>query len=210
MTIRSKESNYSDNFFDQPCRAPDYAILFERIAAGDETALALLYDRTSPLLFGLLLKMLRNKGAAETTLEAVYTEVWRTAADFDETCDNPFARLFKITHRHGIARLRSNRTNFAQPREIFDENTGDANPVRSIVSNRAIRSEDERLITERKRVRTAFAELSPVQQDVIELAYFYGLTQKEIALRIDRPPKTVKREMLLGMQKLRAELEQNG
>ena len=167
--------------------------LLHAVARGDEVALARLYDKYRVILFGLVLRILHSRQEAEDVLQEVLLQVWKRASDFDETRGRPFTWLVTVTRSRAIDRLRSlgSRERVAQTaaREIIEE-TSDA-------INDAIRAEEGRV------VRDALQELPEEQRRVLELAYFDGLTQSEVARRLATPLGTVKTRMRSGMIKLR-------
>jgi RNA polymerase sigma-70 factor, ECF subfamily len=167
--------------------------LLRAVAAGDEGALAALYDRYRVILFGLMLRILHSRAEAEDCLQEVFLQAWRRASDFDEARGRPFTWLVTLARSRAIDRLRalSSRDRTAQDAaRAPEEETSDA------VAD-AIRSEQSAV------VRGALAALPPEQRRVLEMAYFEGLTQTEIATRLDQPLGTVKTRMRAGMTKLR-------
>jgi len=148
-------------------RGQDSAALFKRIASGDESALATLYDTTCGLIYGLLLRILGSSDTAEQILVAVYQEVWEEAATYDDERERPLTWLVTIAHSRAVARVRADR--YRQPHQASLE---------SASGNLMSKSKtDEIISTEQRFVQSAFAELSPAQQHIIELAYFSGLRQ---------------------------------
>lgn len=167
--------------------------LLKAIVRQDETALADLYDRYRVILFSLLVRILNSREEAEDVLQEVFLQVWRRAADFDENRGRPFTWLVTLTRSRGIDRLRSlaarERVALAGAREPSEE-------VSDAVAD-AYRSEQRGLVT------TALAQLPDEQKRALMLAYFDGLTQSEIAEKLDAPLGTVKTRMRSGLIKLR-------
>ena len=163
------------------------------MAGGDEQALAALFDRYRLILFSLVLRILHSRAEAEDCLQEVFLQVWRQASSYSEARGRPFTWLVTLARSRAIDRLRSldsrDRVAQASVREVVEE-TSDA------VTD-AIRSERSMV------VRRALSELSEEQQRVLELAYFEGLTQSEIAARLTAPLGTVKTRMRSAMIKLR-------
>jgi RNA polymerase sigma-70 factor (ECF subfamily) len=167
--------------------------LLRGIAGGDEAALEQLYERYRLILFGLLLRILHSRAEAEDCLQEVFLQIWRQAASFDEARGRPFTWLVTLARSRAIDRLRSlasrDRTAQSSAREVVEQ-TSDA------VTD-AISSERSRV------VQRALASLPAEQRRVLELAYFEGLTQTEIAARLNQPLGTVKTRTRSGMLKLK-------
>jgi RNA polymerase sigma-70 factor (ECF subfamily) len=169
--------------------------LLEQIAQGEQAALGTLYDLTNRLIYGLILRVLGEASAAEEVLLDVYTQVWRQASSYDTERGSPLAWLTTIARSRAIDRLRSGWQ--TQQRQesldvVTDRETGAASP------------EEMTVMSERQRiVRQAMAVLSPEQREVIELAYYSGLSHSEIAAKLGQPLGTVKTRTRLGMMKLR-------
>ena len=183
----------------EPAQENDVALL-KAIAAKDEAALAQLYDRYRVILFGLLMRILNNREEAEDVLQEVFMQVWRKAADFDESRGRPFTWLVTLGRSRGIDRLRSlasrDRVAEAGAREVVEE-VSDA-------AADAFKSEQRGLVSD------ALAKLPDEQKRPIMLAYFDGLTQSEIATRLGAPLGTVKTRMRTGMLRLRELLAGQG
>ena len=170
----------------------------QRIARQDQAALAALYDSTNRLIYGLILRVLGDSSTAEEVLLDVYTQVWRQAASYDTGRGSPLAWLTTIARSRAIDRLRSGwqDQHRKEPLDLLtDRETSAANP------------EEMTVASERQRfVRSALISLSPEQREVIELAYYGGLSHSEIAARLNQPLGTVKTRTRLGMIKLREAL----
>lgn len=172
--------------------------LMERIAKSDQSALATLYDATNRLAYGLILRVLGDASTAEEVLLDVYTQVWKQAANYDTGRGSPLAWITTIARTRAIDRLRSGWQDRQrkEPLDLLnDRETSAANPEQASVN-----SERQRF------VRNALSELSPEQREVIELAYYGGLSHSEIATKLDQPLGTVKTRTRLGMMKLREAL----
>ena len=167
--------------------------LLHAVARGDEVALARLYDSYRVILFGLMLRILRSRQEAEDVLQDVFLQVWNRAADFDESRGRPFTWLVTLARSRAIDRLRAlgSRERVAQ------------NAAREIVEESSDAIEDAIRAEEGRGVRNALHELPEDQRQALELAYFEGLTQSEIASRLKTPLGTVKTRMRSGMTKLR-------
>lgn len=174
--------------------------LLKAIAAGDEAALGRIYDRYRVILFGVLVRILNNRAEAEDVLQEVFLQVWRRAADFDETRGRPFTWLVTLARSRGIDRLRT----LASRERVAQAGAKDTDEEFSDAASDAIRSE------QRGVVNKALAQLPEEQQRPLMLAYFDGLTQSEIAKQLGTPLGTVKTRMRTGMIKLRELLSARG
>lgn len=173
----------------------EWSQLIALTAQGDQTALATFYDRTSPQVFGLVLKILDNREAAEEVTLDVYTQVWRQAHTYDRTRGAPGAWLMTLARTRAIDRFRAGaaergRTESLDAAQLFASDEG--TPEQNVAGQ------------ERRRyVQHALSTLTVEQRQAIALAYFYGLSQSEIAGKLQVPLGTVKTRMRLGMIKLR-------
>ena len=176
----------------EQAKASDVELL-RAVARGDEQALAALYDGYRLILFGLLLRILHSRAEAEDVLQEVFMQVWRSASSFDEARGRPFTWLVTLARSRAIDRLRAldsrDRVARDSAREVVEE-------VSDAVTD-AIRSEQSAV------VRGALEQIPEVQRRVLEMAYFQGLTQSEIAGQLDQPLGTIKTRMRSGMIKLR-------
>lgn len=169
--------------------------LLAKTAQGDEGALGALYDYTSPQVYGLALRVLDDPAMAEEVTLDVYMQVWKQAKQFDGNRGNPIVWLAVLTRSRAIDRLRTGQTErlHRQPLDLVEEECDPSkNPEESVVQ-----------LERRGLVQDALASLAPEQREVIELAYFSGLSQSEIASKIGQPLGTVKTRARLGMMKLR-------
>lgn len=177
---------------------PD-STLIERMMAGDEGALSAVYDRYSAMLYGMLLRILRDAQASEEILQDVFLQLWRSTGQFDSARGSLAAWLLVIGRNRAISRLRGRGS-----REMLEEKEGEyANTFVSAnnVEDEATRAE---LMTS---LTAALATLPADQRQVVELAYFEGMTQTEIAARTGSPLGTVKTRVRTAMQALRRILD---
>ena len=174
--------------------------LLKAVAARDEAALAQLYDQYRLILFGLLMRILNNREEAEDVLQETFLQVWRRAGDFDEQRGRPFTWLVTLARSRGIDRLR---TLAARDRAAVASARDEAEVI-SDAAGDAFRSE------QRGVVASALDQLPDEQKQTLLLAYFDGLTQSEIAARLNAPLGTVKTRMRTGMMKLRELLAGKG
>lgn len=176
--------------------------LLARIAAGDQPALAELYDASSAKVFGLAMKILGDHTTAEEVTMDVYTQVWRRASTYDAERGTPGSWLMTLAKTRAIDRFRSHYLERGRqvPLDQAAELSGDAeNPEQYSAG-----LERQRLVQE------AMGSLSTEQRQAIALAYYWGLSQSEIADRLKLPLGTVKTRMRLGMIRLREVLAPHG
>lgn len=171
------------------------AALIKRVAGGDESAFATLYDTTCGLIYGLLLRILRDSKTVEQVLLDVYEEVWAQAATYDKEHEKPMTWLIMMARDKAIARIRTG------------DQEHECQTCRSVApaSATTICSSTDEMISNNQRIaRAALATLSTVQQQTLELAYFSGLSQNEIAARFDLSLHSLQLEMRAGMMRLRS------
>jgi RNA polymerase sigma-70 factor, ECF subfamily len=169
--------------------------LLDRVIARDQQALGELYDAHSRLLFGLILRILKNRAEAEEVLQEVFVQAWTRAETYHASLGSPAGGLVGIARNRAIDRLRANATR-ARVLESPDEPLAIDTPERQ-----AELSEQQRA------VRRALDALPVEQRELIEQAYFLGFTQSELATRCSLPLGTVKTRIRNGMQTLREHLE---
>jgi RNA polymerase sigma-70 factor, ECF subfamily len=177
------------------------ADLIGRAAAGDARALEVLYDRYSRVVFSFALKTLRDRQAAEELLQEVFFRVWQQGGAFRESRGSFVSWLLSITHNMAIDEVRRRRR---RPQKADSE---EPETILAAVADTGSDVEDEVWLgTLRETIATAMDQLPAAQRDAIELAYYQGLTQREIAEALGEPLGTIKTRMRLGMQKLREAL----
>ncbi len=177
------------------------ADLLRLSADGDKDAFSILYDRFSRPLFSLILKILGNPTEAEDVVQEVFVELWSKAMDFDGTRAQPFTWAVSIARNKAIERIRT-RTR----RGGILERSADDIAARSL-STTAANSRDAASASESAEVvREAFSDLPLDQKTAIELAFFEGLTQAEIADRLSQPLGTIKARIRRGMLRMRERL----
>ncbi|MGH9751483.1 MAG: sigma-70 family RNA polymerase sigma factor [Blastocatellia bacterium] len=179
-------------------RDRDLISLVERIATGDQSALATLYDATNRLIYSLILRVLGDVSSAEEVMLDVYTQVWRQAANYDANRGAPLAWMATIARSRAIDRRRSGWQD--QRRKESLDVLGDAPAGTASPEEMTAASERQKF------VREALNLLTPEQREVIELAYYSGLSHSEIAKKLNQPLGTVKTRTRLGMMKLREAL----
>jgi RNA polymerase sigma-70 factor, ECF subfamily len=175
--------------------ATNDAALVRQIADRQTGALGELYDRYSPTLLGLARRILGSTADAEEVLQEVFVHVWNHGSRYDAGRSSVSTWLVLITRSRAIDRLRSRRV---------VERTHDTAHHEGPVEHTSPEGADNVFMQERrKRVRQEMEKLPPEQREVLELAFYKGLTQTQIAGQADIPLGTVKTRTLLAMKKLR-------
>jgi RNA polymerase sigma-70 factor, ECF subfamily len=166
---------------------------FERASAGDEQAFAEFYDEVAPNVFGVVLRVLRDRAQAEEVTQEVFLELWRTAPRFDPGRGSVRSWANTIAHRRAVDRVRSEQS--ARDREVADG--ARVVPVDDDVA--------ERVVTEIDRggVAEALGALSDSQREAVTLAFYGGLTYRDVAARLAIPEGTAKTRIRDGLKKLR-------
>jgi RNA polymerase sigma-70 factor, ECF subfamily len=161
--------------------------LLQAMAAGDHAVLGELYDRYAGLAYGLALRILRDAAEAQDVVQEVFVQVWRHAGRYDSARGSAEAWLCTIARTRALDRLRR--------RAARREQQSAPPPVASAPA-----------AEEKLAVRSALGSLSEEQRQALELAYFEGLTQSEIAQRLGQPLGTVKTRIRTAMMRLREAL----
>jgi RNA polymerase sigma-70 factor (ECF subfamily) len=177
--------------------------LVGRLLSRDERALERLYDRYGRAIYSLVLKMLRDPARAEEISQEVFLKLWRRPESYVAGRGAFATWLLSVAHHRAIDELRTRR------HEIYPLGDDD-NPPRELIDDGSDLADAAGLREQRVAVRSALATLPASQRQAIELAYFAGLTQREIADRLGEPLGTVKTRVRLAMQKLRLVLTQVG
>jgi RNA polymerase sigma-70 factor (ECF subfamily) len=171
-----------------------------QVAAGDQRAIATLYDRYGSALYALAYRIVGQRADAEEVIVEAFTQVWRDANKFDAGRGSVAAWLTTIARSRALDFMRA-RTRRDKATESAAQDQTDASPTMGSWQNDPGDSVEQ---TERRHhVRLALEMLSPSQRQAIELAYFDGLSQSEIAERLGEPLGTVKTRIRLGLHKLR-------
>ena len=181
----------------------DEAQLVRRVAAGEEDALGLLYDRLGGAVYSLCLRIVRDPGAAEELTQETFVRLWRSAASFSEERGRVSSWLLRIAHNLALNEIRRRQSRpVAAPSDEWD----------AVVASVADPSDEGDPVVatgmreQAAAVRRALAELPTPQRQAIELAFFGGLSQAEVAAALGDPLGTVKSRIRIGMQHLRDRL----
>jgi RNA polymerase sigma-70 factor (ECF subfamily) len=183
-----------DNHRRTEVSAPDLDTLLRRVAQHDSAAFAELYDATRSRVYGMVCRVLRDRGYSEETTQDVYLQVWRTAESYDPASGSALAWLLTLAHRRAVDRVRAE-----QAASQRDSRYGVANVERDSddVTDAVISGED------RQRVAACLNNLTDVQRECIELAYYQGMTYVQVSERLSANLATVKSRMRDGLRGLR-------
>lgn len=168
--------------------------LIQQVAKQDREAFGQLYDTFSSLVFTLAMRMLKVRSDAEDLLQEVFLQIWRQAGNYSQERGSPEAWIINIARSRAIDKIRSSRR--MDKSFVLTEDPAAAESNSGVESSAAA---SEMRLT----VNSALANLPDAQRRVLELAYFDGLTQSEIAARLSEPLGTVKTRMRSGIQRLR-------
>lgn len=178
-------------------------IALRGLTAGDRAAARTVYDRYGRIIFSVELKILRNREEAEEATQDVFLALWKNARQLLDTPEKLLPWLLRTARHRGIDRLRRQRSRIATPDSVSEdqanrvvEDTDDETALDSLVDS-------ERATL----VQSAVARLPEEQRQAIDLAYFKGMTQSEIADQQHQPLGTVKSRIRYALTRLRQELE---
>jgi RNA polymerase sigma-70 factor, ECF subfamily len=170
--------------------------LLALVAHGDEEAFAGLYDRFSRVTFGLAVRVLRDPMLAQDAVQDAFLAAWRTAASFDARRGTASTWLLTLVHRRAVDLVRREERRRGDPFEEAPSASGEAT------------DETAEVREQRRNVQSALAQLPPDQREALELAYYGGLSQSELAEKLGVPLGTVKSRMFAGLAKLRDLLQE--
>ena len=171
------------------------------MAGGDERALGVLYDRWHPLVHGIVMRILQSRDDVDDVVEEAFWQAWRQAARYEASRGTVQTWILTIARSRALDRVRSLKRLREEPLEgengemLVQQLSAEGNPAFDVEA------------TERRAIiGSALAELPAEQREALELGYFGGLSQSEIAERTGQPLGTVKTRMRLAMQKMRSRL----
>jgi RNA polymerase sigma-70 factor (ECF subfamily) len=174
---------------------PPEALLLRRVSDGDAEAFDALYTRWSPMLYGLLCKILEDPREAEDALQEGFLHLWRKAGTYDARRSSPTTWAYMIFRNKAIDRLRSRERRGKGMERIAGEEPAIAPLV-------ADPGEDAENQERREAVKEALESIPADQREAVTLAYFSGLTQTEIAEKLGAPLGTVKARIRRGLLRL--------
>ncbi|MEX1177465.1 MAG: ECF RNA polymerase sigma factor SigK [Nitriliruptor sp.] len=166
-------------------------------AGGDTQAFAVLYDRITPQVFGVALRVLRDRALAEEVVQEVMVEVWRKAARFDPDRGSAPGWIATLAHRRAVDRVRSEQASRDRDERVSRRDT--ARPFDHV-------ADEVQVGLDHWQVRRALAELTERQREAIELAYFGGHTYRDVARVLGIPEGTAKSRLRDGLTRLREAL----
>jgi RNA polymerase sigma-70 factor (ECF subfamily) len=173
------------------------ADLAARLVAGDSAALRDVYRTHAPAVFGLAVRVLGSDALAEEIVQDVFVRLWSSPERYDAQRGPLRAYLLAMTHSRAVERVRSEES---QRRRVEQVRREPLHVVRDPADEVADRGDGAA-------VRRALADLPADQRDAIQLAYFDGLSYREVAERLEEPEGTVKYRIRSGMQKMKAALQ---
>jgi len=162
------------------------------IARSVDQALAELYDRFGRVAYGLALRILRDEALAEDAVQDAFLTAWRRADTFMPERAKASTWLLTLVHRRAVDLVRREERRRAEPIDVAEERAGEG-PAEDAVWLRY----------ERERVQNALRQLPDQQREALELAYYGGFTQSELAERLGQPIGTIKSRMFSGLGRLR-------
>jgi RNA polymerase sigma-70 factor, ECF subfamily len=167
------------------------------VATGNQDAFAQVYDLVAPRVFGLALRIVRDRTLAEEVTQDVFVQVWRQAGEVDPARGSPLGWLLTLAHRRAVDRVRSEQARSDRLRRYEHQQTP---PAHDSTAEEALgRVEAERL-------HEALALIGEPHRTTVELAYFGGLTHREVAGQLGIPLGTAKTRIRDGLRKLRVRM----
>ncbi|WP_285506724.1 sigma-70 family RNA polymerase sigma factor [Actinokineospora sp. NBRC 105648] len=173
---------------------PDAGGLLQLVARGDETAFERLYDLVSAPVFGLVRRIVRDPAQSEEVTQEVLLELWRTAARFNSERGSGMTWVMTLAHRRAVDRVRSSQSATDREDKAFRRET--TRPFDEVAEQVSTRLEHEQ-------VRRCLTSLTDLQRESVELAYYRGLTYREVSELLDTPLGTIKTRLRDGLIRLR-------
>lgn len=181
------------------------AELVKRVSEGDTAALEMLYSRYARVVYSFAARIVQDGPLAEEIAQEVFVRTWRQAGRFQKSRGNFASWLLSITHNLAIDEIRKRQR---RPQRSDSVTLNDA--LFGLVDEAANVEEAAQIRVLRDRIRAALETLPEAQRVAIELAFFSGLSQRDISAHLNVPLGTIKTRMRLGLKKLRDELENQG
>jgi len=171
--------------------------LLPRVAQGDQTAFAELYDQTAPRVLGLVKRLLKDHAQSEEVTQEVFLEIWQNATRFDSARGSAASWMLTMAHRRAVDRIRASQAGRDRDLKIG---------VRDLETDYDSVTESVEIRIEHERVERALGRLTELQRQAVKLAYYGGLSHSEVAKLLDVPIGTVKTRLRDGMIRLRDEM----
>ncbi len=178
--------------------------LVRRMGASEEHALGILYNRWAPLVYSLVIHLLEDSGEAEDVVEETFWQAWRQASRYDRSRGAVSTWLITIARSRALDRARGRRR--MKEESLTQLRESDAASVTRASADASNPHEDAEAADRRGAVIRALGTLPEEQREALQLAYFSGLSQTEIAGKTGQPLGTVKTRTRLAMEKMRAQL----
>jgi len=195
IPLRGRRSGRPQTTARELAHLSDEAVL-ALIARADEQALSELYRRFARLAYGLAFRILRDDALAQDAVQEAFLGVWRSAGRFTAERAKPSTWLLTLVHRRAVDLVRREERRRTEPLQPDSEAADSEAP------------DEAELLNERQTIREALRKLPPEQREAIELAYYGGYTQSELAERLGQPLGTIKSRMFTGLGRLREALEE--
>ncbi|MEU6247864.1 ECF RNA polymerase sigma factor SigK [Glycomyces sp. NPDC047010] len=174
------------------------ASLLVRSGRGEDEAFTELYDLVSPRVYGICLRVIRDRAQAEEVAQEVLVEIWRTASRYDDRLGSATSWIATIAHRRAVDRVRSSQADRDRERRAATETPESlTDPVADAAAQRI----------EHRQVRRCLKALTDLQHRAVTLAYYGGYTYRQVAALLDTAVPTVKTRIRDGLGKLRDCLE---
>jgi RNA polymerase sigma-70 factor (ECF subfamily) len=170
--------------------------LVDLVARSDDLALAELYDRIGAVAYGLAYRILRDEALAQDAVQDAFIGLWRSATSYSPERGKASTWFLTLVHRRAVDLVRREQRRRTEPLESAPEPSG------------ASAADAAWLQLDRERVQGALAQLPDTQREAIELAYYGGFTQSELAERLGQPIGTIKSRMFAGLTRLRELLDE--
>ncbi len=177
--------------------APSDLALMQAIQAEDPDALAQLYDRYNGILKALILRVVHNEAEADDLLQEIFMEIWNQAKNFSAQKGKPLGWMVTLARRRAIDGLRKKQAYARAEERLQSETEQQPDAWVHNTTEEAIVLGDTRVL-----IRKVISGLPPAQQQAIDLAFFQGMSQREIAAKTNTPLGTVKTRLELGLKKI--------
>ena len=183
-------------------KSDDEAQIINKLKQRDPSGLAAAYDRYGVIAYSVMLRITRDAGVAEDLSQELFLRVWNRSQDFDATRGSLPVWVLAIARNLAIDYVRSSHSRFSARTRPLTQTDHASISYKS--------HEVESLLDNSKAVKEAFTSLNSNQQRVLEMAYFEGFSQSEIALRLEEPLGTVKSWMRSALTRLRTAMQEGG